>query len=103
MSNHERRFAGPTWAEVHQQPETWLSTLGKLVGIIPENCDASIVDEVVPTMAASLPDYLRTPFDIVYAQMLAYHLSVRAGLDPDHPSPGGVITRVVQGFRLYPD
>jgi tagatose-6-phosphate ketose/aldose isomerase len=77
--------------------------LGKLVGLMPEGSDASLVDEAVPSMAASLPDFLRTPFDIVYAQLLAYHLSVRAGLDPDNPSPGGVITRVVQGFTLYPD
>lgn len=76
--------------------------LGKLMGILPDGCDASIVDEAIPAVAGGLPDYLRTPFETMYAQLLAFHLSVRAGLDPDHPSPAGVITRVVQGFTIYP-
>jgi tagatose-6-phosphate ketose/aldose isomerase len=51
--------------------------------------------------APELPDALRTPFEAVFAQLLAFHLSLRAGLDPDDPSPDGVINRVVQGVRLY--
>jgi len=77
--------------------------LGKLVGILPEGCHPAMVDEAIPAVAGALPDFLRTPFEIVYAQLLAYYLSLRAGLDPDHPSPAGVISRVVQGFTIYPD
>jgi tagatose-6-phosphate ketose/aldose isomerase len=51
--------------------------------------------------ASDLRDDLRTPFEIVFAQFLGYHLSMRFGLDPDSPSPDGVITRVVQGVRLH--
>jgi len=35
--------------------------------------------------------------------LLGYHLSLRIGLNPDNPSPEGVINRVVQGVRIYPD
>ena len=68
--------------------------LGKLV---------IVGDSDIPAMAQNLPDYLRTPFEIVFPQLLAYHLSLAAGFDPDNPSPGGVITRVVQKFRLHQD
>jgi len=59
--------------------------------------------EIAPAMAPELPDILRTPFEIVFPQLLAYHLSLRAELNPDSPSPGGVINRVVQGVRIYED
>jgi tagatose-6-phosphate ketose/aldose isomerase len=55
----------------------------------------------IPAPAPDLPDVLRTPFEIVFAQLLGYHLSMRAGFDPDNPSPHGVITRVVQGVRIH--
>jgi tagatose-6-phosphate ketose/aldose isomerase len=55
----------------------------------------------VPANAPHLPDYLRVPFEAVFPQLLAYHLSLSCGLDPDNPSPDGVITRVVQKFRLH--
>ena len=55
----------------------------------------------IAASAPDLPDVLRTPFEIVFAQLLGYHLSMRAGFDPDNPSPHGVITRVVQGVRIH--
>lgn len=51
--------------------------------------------------APDLPDYLRVPFEIPFAQLLAYRLSLASGLDPDNPSPNGVITRVVPRFRMH--
>jgi tagatose-6-phosphate ketose/aldose isomerase len=84
----KRRYEEDLISELHQKG------LGKLV----------IVGQTdIPAMAANLPDYLRTPFEIVFPQLLAYHLSLAAGFDPDNPSPGGVITRVVQKFRLHED
>ena len=77
--------------------------LGISLGILPSSCDQTVVDDAIPAMAENLPDYLRTPFEIVYGQLLAYHLSRRVGLDPDHPSPSGVISRVVQGVTIYAD
>jgi tagatose-6-phosphate ketose/aldose isomerase len=43
----------------------------------------------------------RTPFEILGPQLLGYYLSLRLGLNPDNPSPEGVINRVVQGFKIY--
>ncbi|HUS04875.1 MAG TPA: hypothetical protein VMZ52_01160 [Bryobacteraceae bacterium] len=74
--------------------------LGQLLGIGPPEY-SQMFDDYAPAMAPELPDSLRTPFEIVYAQLLAYHMSLAAGLDPDNPSPGGVINRVVTGVRLH--
>jgi tagatose-6-phosphate ketose/aldose isomerase len=71
--------------------------IGRIISI--DSGEAS--DEAVPAMAPELPDGLRTPFEIVFPQLLAFHLSLREELDPDNPSPGGVINRVVQGVRIY--
>jgi tagatose-6-phosphate ketose/aldose isomerase len=75
--------------------------LGRIVGITPERMPASAFDEQIQAMAGMLPDQLRVPFEIPFAQLLAYHLSLRAGLDPDNPSPTGAITRVVQKFVIH--
>jgi tagatose-6-phosphate ketose/aldose isomerase len=75
--------------------------LGRLVGIVPPGHRPALLDESVSALAPDLPDCLRTPFEVVYGQLLAYHLSLRAGLDPDNPSPSGVITRVVRGVTIY--
>jgi tagatose-6-phosphate ketose/aldose isomerase len=75
--------------------------LGYIVGIASEETDGHSFDELIPASAANLPDYLRVPFEIVFPQLLAYYLSLQSGLDPDSPSPNGVITRVVQGVRIY--
>ncbi|MCW5980927.1 MAG: hypothetical protein KIT09_22795 [Bryobacteraceae bacterium] len=77
--------------------------LGRLVALAPEGVETSAFDYAIATKASSLPDYLRTPAEIVFCQLLAYHLSAQCGLDPDNPSPGGVINRVVQGVRIYED
>jgi len=63
--------------------------------------DAELGQDFVPAMAPNLPDELRGPFEIVFPQLLAYHLSLASDLDPDSPSPDGVITRVVQPFQLH--
>ena len=44
---------------------------------------------------------LRAPFEIVFPQLVAYHLSRTLGMNPDLSSPRGVINRVVQGVRLH--
>ncbi len=75
--------------------------LGRIVGVAPDNADTSLFDEWIPANAPSAPDELRVPFEIPFAQLLAYHLSLSEGLDPDNPSPLGAITRVVQKFVIY--
>lgn len=75
--------------------------LGRLVIIGEEPSMAQPRDWFLPAIAPSLPDSLRTPFEIPLAQLLAYHLSVSARVDPDNPSPKGTITRVVRPFRIH--
>jgi len=75
--------------------------LGKLVIVGPDGTPADLGNVVVPAMASEIADDLRTPFEIVFFQWLAYYLSLAFGLDPDNPSPSGIITRVVQRFRIH--
>lgn len=58
-------------------------------------------DEVISAVLPEAPDDLRTPFEILIPQLLGYHLSLRIGLNPDNPSPDGVIHRVVQGVKIH--
>jgi tagatose-6-phosphate ketose/aldose isomerase len=79
--------------------------LGYLVGICHDGdidqTNGQLFDEVIPPLLPQAPDDVRAPFEILGVQLFGYHLSVRAGLDPDNPSPSGVINRVVQGLRIY--
>jgi tagatose-6-phosphate ketose/aldose isomerase len=74
--------------------------LGYLVGIA-DGADRELFDAVIPAVAPGAADTLRTPFEIIAPQLLGYHLSRMKGLDPDNPSPSGVINRVVQGVVIH--
>lgn len=52
-------------------------------------------------LSAEVPDALRVLTDMVVCQVLAFSRSRALGLDPDNPSPGAVISRVVQGVTIY--
>lgn len=79
--------------------------LGYLVGICHagdiDQTNAPLFDEVIPPLLSEIPDNVRAPFEILGLQLFGYHLSLRADLNPDNPSPSGVINRVVQGIRIY--
>jgi tagatose-6-phosphate ketose/aldose isomerase len=76
--------------------------LGYLVGIVDPADSKGLFDEIIPAVAPQLTDALRTPYEIIGPQLIGYHLSLRIGLNPDNPSPNGVINRVVQGVRIHP-
>ena len=76
--------------------------LGYLVGIAEPETSQDLFDQLIPAVAPHTDDALRTPFEIVGPQLLGYHLSLRIGLNPDNPSPDGVINRVVSGVKIYP-
>lgn len=48
-----------------------------------------------------LADDYRPVVDVIFGQLLGLYSSVARGLKPDSPSPGGVINRVVEKFRIY--
>jgi tagatose-6-phosphate ketose/aldose isomerase len=76
--------------------------IGYLVGIVDPTTSEGLFDEVIPAVAPQAMDALRTPYEILGPQLIGYYLSLRIGLNPDNPSPNGVINRVVQGVRIHP-
>ena len=87
--------------EIDLIAELRAKNLGRIVALAPSHLDAALYDELVISIAPELPDVFRTPFDILFPQLLAYALTLMAGGDPDNPSPAGVIRRVVEGVRIY--
>ncbi len=81
--------------------ELHTKNLGRIVAIGNGAAAIDKVDTSVPAIAPNLSDKLRVPFEIPFGQLVAYELSLRCGLNPDNPSPDGVITRVVPGFRVH--
>ena len=75
--------------------------IGYLAGIAEIDEPERYFDIVIPAIAPCLDDALRTPFEIVGAQLLGYNLSLLTGLNPDNPSPNGIINRVVQGVTIH--
>ena len=75
--------------------------LGWIVAVVTAPLDPTLANHTVPANAPELPDALRTPFEIVFPQLVAYRLSLTSGLNPDVASPRGVINRVVQGVRVH--
>ncbi len=51
--------------------------------------------------AADFPDQYRPVLDVMFGQLIGLFASMRSGLKPDQPSPGGTITRVVAPIKLY--
>ena len=68
---------------------------GEVAGLVDDLVELSGQDERV------IEDGFRPPLDVMVAQLLALRLSLALGLDPDNPSPRGVISRVVEGVRIY--
>ena len=50
---------------------------------------------------ADIPDHHRPVLDVMFGQLIGLFGSMRSGLKPDQPSPGGTITRVVAPIKLY--
>lgn len=48
-----------------------------------------------------IPDAYRPPLDVIFGQLLGLFFSIRCNLKPDVPSPGGVISRVVQNVPIH--
>jgi tagatose-6-phosphate ketose/aldose isomerase len=48
-----------------------------------------------------IDDAYRPPVDVIFGQMLGLFSSIELGMQPDSPSPTGVISRVVEAFSIY--
>jgi tagatose-6-phosphate ketose/aldose isomerase len=62
---------------------------------ISPHCDLYIALDI------DVQDAYRSVLDVIFGQLLGLYCSVAHKLKPDSPSPGGVINRVVQKFRIY--
>ncbi len=73
------------------------------IAIGPESAKELIspVCEKYLTLGAEVADNYRPVVDVLFGQMLGLCTSIEHGLQPDAPSPGGVISRVVQDFAIY--
>ncbi|MGA8491365.1 MAG: tagatose-6-phosphate ketose isomerase [Terriglobales bacterium] len=56
---------------------------------------------LVPDIHTAVPDDCRPPVDVMFGQLLGLFFSLRWNLTPDHPSPSGVISRVVENVKIY--
>lgn len=92
---HKLRYEADFVSEFHARGQ------GRFAVIGGEAARSWPADWYIPALAPMLPDRLRTPFEIVFAQLFAYCSSLHAGIDPDNPSPDGQVTRVVKPFQLH--
>jgi len=80
--------------------------LGKLrVAVTPRDFERldGAADYILSLDApADFDDNYRVPLDVILGQLLGLFASIKSGLKPDIPSPGGVINRVVSGVKIYP-
>jgi D-galactosamine 6-phosphate deaminase/isomerase len=58
------------------------------------------IGAVVP-LELAVADCYRPPVDVFIGQLLGLFASIKLGLKPDTPSPGGAISRVVSRVRIY--
>ncbi len=56
---------------------------------------------VLPSLRGLDDAYLAVAY-AVFAQLFALHSSIRLGVTPDNPFPGGDVNRVVKGVRIHP-
>jgi len=56
----------------------------------------------MPSKLKGLEDAFLYLSFLVFAQKLAFMKSYQSGINPDNPSPEGIINRVVQGVRIHP-
>lgn len=50
---------------------------------------------------ARIDDLYRPAVDVIFGQLLGLFASIKLGMQPDSPSPSGLINRVVEKFTIY--
>jgi tagatose-6-phosphate ketose/aldose isomerase len=63
--------------------------------------DSYADDYLAPAGVTGIADEYRAPVDVMFGQLLGLFSSIQWKLMPDSPSPGGVITRVVEKVNIY--
>lgn len=97
---------GPRSYELDLLEEVREKKLAKGVVIIAPKVslnDKKIMGKIGAVMPLELAvaDCYRPPVDVFIGQLLGLFASIKLGLKPDTPSPGGAISRVVSKVRIY--
>jgi tagatose-6-phosphate ketose/aldose isomerase len=91
--------------EIDLLKEIRVKRLGKVTVVVtpqPYEGVNALADFVLSLNAPpALADEYRAPVDVMLAQLLGLFHSLNAGLQPDRPSPNGVISRVVSHVNIY--
>jgi tagatose-6-phosphate ketose/aldose isomerase len=72
-----------------------------VVGASELATDSYAEDYLAPAGVTGIADEYRAPVDVMFGQLLGLFSSIQWKLMPDSPSPGGVITRVVEKVNIY--
>ena len=92
--------------EIDLLQELCAKKLGKQrLAVTPQHFEEldAVADHILTLEAPeAFEDDYRVPVDVILGQLLGLFASIQAGLKPDAPSPGGVISRVVSGVKIYP-
>jgi tagatose-6-phosphate ketose/aldose isomerase len=77
--------------------------VGERIAVGPRALEAEVAPRCERYLAleVGVADVYRPALDVIFGQLLGLYCSVAHGMQPDSPSPGGVIHRVVQKFRIY--
>ncbi|MGA2964728.1 MAG: SIS domain-containing protein [Terriglobales bacterium] len=95
---HRRNYELDLLREVNRKQ------LGKLLVVLAPDVTEDLsrfADHVLSLHAPELSDEYRAPVDVILAQLLGLFCSLRLGLQPDCPSPNGIISRVVSNVNIY--
>jgi tagatose-6-phosphate ketose/aldose isomerase len=96
MSRNERRshYDAGLLAEIRRK-----DVVGALVAVgrLSQDADHSLYHPSFDT----IPDKYAPVVYVLFGQLLGFFASLRAGLQPDSPSPAGIISRVVGQFAIY--
>ena len=96
MSQNERRrhYDAGLLAEIRHK-----DVVGALVAIgrLSQDADRSLYH---PSFDG-IPDEYAPAVYVLFGQLLGFFASLRGGLQPDSPSPAGIISRVVGQFAIY--
>ncbi len=71
------------------------------VGPTSEEADFALFCDSYLPIHDDITDVYRPVLDVIFGQLLGLYSSIAHQLKPDAPSPGGVINRVVQKFKIY--
>ena len=100
VSGDERRakYANDLLREIGEK-----GVVGERIAVGPESAKTEISRycDTYITLHDDIGDTYRPMVDVIVGQLLGLYCSVAHELKPDSPSPGGVINRVVQKFRIY--